>query len=629
MPFQRLQKRQRFLFPAALVIGVVTSLVFGFLIQKNQEEEALADYRVAASLYLSDMVGRLEGRAQALNDIVKFYDKAPDVALKNYQALFSSQTVFKNPEVMVHVLLEQLEDSSDWSKHQELYGIHFRKLSPDPSAVEQSAEDLPHYLIGAAWPLSGADTAPEALKVLWDNVAYDAVRRVTNHAHASPATKIVFTDVQGRTQKSDSTVMLAHTVTPMTLRSGRRVALVQSVPLYTLLPSTQGRTGDVLSIIGIEPLSGDPVTNPVLQTIMFDANGNARNFSGPWTETQTVRMFNQDWRVKTLAGPDFLSVPLWPAVTIVVLGITITLFMSFGIWTEVRHTARVSDIVARRTAALKDAEQEQVRQNTLLRRLNEDLRSATEAAETANLAKSEFLATMSHELRTPLNAILGFSQILREETLGPVGDERYVEYANDINQSGEHLLRLINDILDLAKLEAGRIAIEVSPVNLQAFLERVVALHDRQVQEKGLALSYEIAEEMPDVVMGDELRLRQILINLVTNAIKFTDRGSVVVRIFPKAFPVGSPGWVIEVTDTGIGIDESRKTILFERFAQADTTLSRKHGGVGLGLAICRELVKKMDGVISFESKVGKGTVFSVQLPLDEVKADYDYGDFI
>lgn len=631
MPFQRLQKRQKFLFPAALVIGVITSLVVGFLVVKAQEEEALADYRAASLLYISDMVARFESRARAPSDMVNFYDQAPEVALANYQKLFSSQSVFKHPDVMVHVLIEQASNNTVWADHQRLYDIDFSLLSPSREDLDSdgTAKKLPNYRVGAAWPLKDNAAPPADIKALWDNVSYAAVRRVTNHAHASEATKMVFTDVQGRTQRPDSTHMLAHTVTPMTLVTGERVALVQSVPLASILPNVQQGDTALLEAVSLEPLSENTVTRRDLQAIAFGIDGSAKNFDGDWTGVQTVSMLDQEWAVKTLAGQGQLSFAAWPAITIVTLGIAVTIVMSLGIWTEVRHTARVSDIVARRTAALKDAEQEQMRQNQQLRELNEELTSATEEAETANLAKSEFLATMSHELRTPLNAILGFSQILREETLGPIGDDRYVEYADDINQSGEHLLRLINDILDLAKLEAGRIAIDVSPVALGASIEHVVALHHRQAEDKGLSLTYEIAQEMPDVIMGDELRLRQILINLLTNAIKFTDEGSVALRVFPNAFPIGSPGWVIEVADTGIGIEEDRKAILFERFAQADTTLSRKHGGVGLGLAICKELVRKMEGLISFDSELEKGTTFRVQLPLDEVKADYDDGDFI
>jgi signal transduction histidine kinase len=256
----------------------------------------------------------------------------------------------------------------------------------------------------------------------------------------------------------------------------------------------------------------------------------------------------------------------------------------------------------------------------MLQNLNRDVEEARRSAETANKAKSEFLATMSHELRTPLNAILGFSQILQEQALGPLGDQRYADYAKDINASGTHLLAIINDILDLAKLEAGKIQIEQNVLSSRMLVGRVITLLSQQADGKGVILDAEFADNMPDYIMGDELRLRQILINLGSNAIKFTNQGAVIFRLHPRPFATGQPGWVLEVEDTGIGIPEEKQATLFDRFTQVDTALSRRHGGVGLGLAICRELVGQMDGKISVRSMVGVGTTIRVHLPLVEAK---------
>jgi signal transduction histidine kinase len=298
----------------------------------------------------------------------------------------------------------------------------------------------------------------------------------------------------------------------------------------------------------------------------------------------------------------------------------------FIVYSQLKRAQRVADIVSRRTRALKEAHDELEEHYKLLQNLNKDVEEARRNAELANRAKSEFLATMSHELRTPLNAILGFSQLLREQALGPIGDDRYIEYSRDIHASGSHLLSLINDILDLAKLEAGKINIEKNVISSYQLADRVVALLGQQAEAKGIELYAEYDDTMPEWILGDELRLRQILINLVSNAIKFTQEGSVVARLFSKPFQNGREGFVIEVQDTGIGIPEEKQATLFDRFTQVDAALSRRHGGVGLGLAICRELVDRMEGKISVRSMVNFGTAIRVHLPL-EIASDDDEDD--
>jgi len=258
----------------------------------------------------------------------------------------------------------------------------------------------------------------------------------------------------------------------------------------------------------------------------------------------------------------------------------------------------------------------------LLQDLNKDVEEARRSAVSANRAKSEFLATMSHELRTPLNAILGFSQLIQDQAIGPVGDERYVEYSKDIHDSGQHLLSLINDILDLAKLESGNVSIDKNPVLTSDLADRIISLLSQQADNKGVEFKTEVDENMPDQILGDELRLRQIMINLCSNAIKFTQQGSVVVRLFAKPFQNGMAGWVLEVQDTGIGIPEEKQATLFDRFTQVDAALSRRHGGVGLGLAICRELVDRMEGKITVRSMVNVGTAIRVHLPMLEQDED-------
>ena len=228
-------------------------------------------------------------------------------------------------------------------------------------------------------------------------------------------------------------------------------------------------------------------------------------------------------------------------------------------------------------------------------------------------AKTAFLATMGHEVRTPLTAVLGMAELL----LGTRLDERQRNYANAIHQSGELLLRQVNDSLDLARIEAGRLTLESAAVDPRALVADIAVLERPLAERKGLYLRNECADDLPAMVTGDALRLKQILLNLVSNALKFTESGGVTLRCARTA-----DGLAFEVADSGPGIPEDVRTRLFERFSQADEGVARRHGGSGLGLAICRELAELMGGRIAVESEPGHGSTFRVELPFAEVADD-------
>jgi|GEM_PF-716118 len=231
------------------------------------------------------------------------------------------------------------------------------------------------------------------------------------------------------------------------------------------------------------------------------------------------------------------------------------------------------------------------------------------AAEAANQAKSMFLANMSHEIRTPLTAIIGFSEVLLNvnQTMG----ER-VEAVQTINRTGKHLLNVINDILDLSKIEAGRIEVERVSVPLLALLDEVASIGRTQAESKGLSLLVEHIFPLPSNVEGDPVRLRQVLLNLVGNAIKFTGKGGVTLRVSHDA---AAKQLTLIVIDTGIGITPEQKMRLFQPFAQADSTTTRRFGGTGLGLVLSKQLVERLGGTIDLESVPGEGSRFIVTLP--------------
>jgi signal transduction histidine kinase len=239
-------------------------------------------------------------------------------------------------------------------------------------------------------------------------------------------------------------------------------------------------------------------------------------------------------------------------------------------------------------------------------------RAARHAAEAANRAKSEFLAGMSHELRTPLNAVLGYAQLLTMEGgLSP----RQARGLETIQQSGQHLLALVNDILDLARIEAGRTALNPTPVNLSELLQTVVHLMRVKADEKQLAVVFDAAADLPEAVLADERRLRQVLLNLLGNAIKFTDDGTVTLRA--SAEPQGKAQVLLrlDVEDTGIGMHADDVERIFEPFEQVGDA-ERRSGGTGLGLAITRALVNDMGGRVQVSSELGRGSRFRIELPL-------------
>ncbi|MEO7432488.1 MAG: ATP-binding protein, partial [Dokdonella sp.] len=225
-------------------------------------------------------------------------------------------------------------------------------------------------------------------------------------------------------------------------------------------------------------------------------------------------------------------------------------------------------------------------------------------------AKSNFLATMGHEIRTPMTGVLGMSELL----LGTALDDRQRRYATAIRQSGELMLRVVNDSLDLARIEAGKLALEPSPFDPYAIVREVGELETPLARSKRLSLTIEIAPDVPRQVEGDGMRVKQILLNLANNALKFTEHGGVTLRLARS----GEGGLRFSVADTGPGMEESLRERLFGRFEQADG-VTRRHGGSGLGLAICRELAQLMGGTIEVTSTLGVGSTFVVVLDLPEV----------
>ncbi len=253
------------------------------------------------------------------------------------------------------------------------------------------------------------------------------------------------------------------------------------------------------------------------------------------------------------------------------------------------------------------------------------IHAAMEEAEKANRTKSEFLATMSHELRTPLNAIIGFSEIIKDETLGPVGSTKYREYADDINQSGQHLLALINDILDLSKVESGTDELLEENIDISQIVKAISKLVVGLARKGNIELELEVSDNL-SLLRADERKVKQILLNLLSNAIKFTpEGGKVTLKIWSRA----ESGYVIQVADAGIGIAFEDIPKALAPFQQIDSGLNRKHEGTGLGLPLTKSLVEMHGGYLDLQSKVGEGTTVTVRFPAERIVASLKSADLL
>ncbi len=378
--------------------------------------------------------------------------------------------------------------------------------------------------------------------------------------------------------------------------------------------------GFVIGVYAVDGLIGSYLDRSVpegglaLRVSDGEATIFSRGVDAPQSEALPLRLGDRTWRIAVAAVDASVQSAIWVPLLVLLFGLSLTTLLYLHLLRIDGEYGRISAEVRAATGELAAANHALAERSTALQSLADDLRRTSTEAQLANSAKTMFLANMSHELRTPLNAMIGFSEIISRQLFGNEA-ERYTSYARDIHASGLHLLGIIEDLLDMSRIELGKLELRLAPAKPAMIVEDVVRLLQHRAREQGVKIACEDLDRLPEMQV-DARALRQAFINLIGNAIKFSRAGTTVTIAGGRT---GGGDIAITVRDQGIGIEESALARIFDPFWQADAMRRQSQGGVGLGLAITRRLIEAHGGSVTAQSRRNEGTTMTIHLPQSRI----------
>jgi signal transduction histidine kinase len=612
---------------AILMIGIGISIVGFFGAREYYSASLNQEFQKPASQYTAVVTNAVDRYVEVINSIATYFAASKDVARWEFLA-FAEDSLPRFPAIQAlewvpRVLATERKAFEERAWDDGLYGFRIKERDSLGNQVIAGFRDeyFPVYYLEpfeGNEQLLGLDPSSEPAYL-------EALRRARDTGAMVVTGRRILQSEAGETPVFHIILPMYATGRPPSTLEGRREHHIGfSVGIIRIDTMIRKALSGKSTPAGLDVYIFDESAEPADRMLYFQASAGNTD-AEPMTESGLYRglftstthtVADRQWLVVVKPGEGYYSgnVNTIPWV-VIVFGILATALLVQYMVTSRTRTKVVERLVTERTTELSKSNTALAQEIDERKHAENEMRAAKEQAEYANRAKSEFLAMVSHELRTPLNAIIGFSEMLSDETHGPMENDVYRGYSGDIHESGVHLLSLINDILDLSKIEANEFHLSEGDVDVSVAVNATVRILRPKALDVGLEVIMDVADDIP-LLRADQRALKQILINLLSNAVKFTPKGG---RITITAAIDDRGSCLFTVQDTGIGIAESDIPVVLQPFSQVDSSLARKFEGTGLGLPLSKRLAELHGGTLEIDSVLGEGTKVSVRFPAERV----------